>query len=507
MFSLILQSLNYLRTKISLFVKNIYDDYKSLPGFYKLMLLSFILFGVLVRFYNLWHPGFVFDTVETQYTWAKNSFEMGVLNFWANYDGYLDYLPGSILLLTFLQFIGSFFGGSEEVFVALLKLMNWISEVGLFFVIWSLAKKAGNSPKFSLLLATLSYILPSLWFVSGVWGQMDSLVVLLGFSVFWFFYNDNSLKTDKPWGLKDFIFNKSLLSGIILGVSFWIKLQTILLAPILILLFFKKENRVKLIIQQIGFWLINFLGIIVYSLTNINKTVEVFSTIFSREDNISNGASTFWSLVGAQGKGSDFLIKFSDNFGLSVSLAGMLLYIFTMTLVVSKIYEIDYSILTKSLFQKEDFKTKVKTFHQNLIKFLNPFFNKTLSFIEISTIMFFSSSAYFLFFTKMHSRYLHFALIFLLISFALIKFKKTKDQIFLFFAILVMNLGYFLNQVDIYQFWSKNERSFNPNPNWVFTLNDSLNINYTVFSALLIFVSWLFILYIFMNTKNENSKV
>jgi hypothetical protein len=105
----------------------------------------------------------------------------------------------------------------------------------------------------------------------------------------------------------------------------------------------------------------------------------------------------------------------------------------------------------------------------------------------------------------MHSRYLHFALIFTLISFALIKVKKTKDLILVFSAVIVMNIGYFLNQVDIYQFWSKNERAFNPDPAWVFSLSESLNINYTVFSAFLIFTSWLFILYMFLNSKNLES--
>ena len=136
---------------------------------------------ILVRLLHLRYLGFEFDTVQTQHTWAKNAFDMGVYDFWRDYTGFFDYLPGSLYLLTVLEAISRLFGNSPGIFVATLKLFNVVVDCFLACMVIGVGRRYGKlDTARSYGLGLTTYLVPSLWFVSVVYGQFDSLIVVFG---------------------------------------------------------------------------------------------------------------------------------------------------------------------------------------------------------------------------------------------------------------------------------------------------------------------------------------
>jgi hypothetical protein len=98
--------------------------------------------------------------------------------------------------------------------------------------------------------------------------------------------------------------------------------------------------------------------------------------------------------------------------------------------------------------------------------------------------------AYFLFMTKMHSRYLIWSLVFGFISFAI--FSNTKYWKKSLLSILIINLGYFLNQLKVYADWNNNIL-------WVDFIVEFLDPILMQLSAFLILIG--FIGFIYINLK------
>ena len=67
---------------------------------------------------------------------GKNSYEMCFFNFWRDYKEYLDYLPGSIYLLHSLYFFTNLIGGGEQTFVSILKIFNFLADIGFAICIF-----------------------------------------------------------------------------------------------------------------------------------------------------------------------------------------------------------------------------------------------------------------------------------------------------------------------------------------------------------------------------------
>jgi len=202
--------------------------------------------------------------------------------------------------------------------------------------------------------------------------------------------------------------------------------------------------------QMAGFILPALVITIPLLFVNYERTGSTTFAVLGRTDLVANGGATFWTALNTASVGSHALLNFGI-FELSVSLAGYFVYIFLMGLLVWRIFDLNFK--------------KVKTMNLSII------FSKSLSLMDFSVLMFVNTSAYFLFFTKMYSRYLHFGIIFSLIVLGFLN--RTRFWKNWFWALLILHLGYFLNQVAMYSvpvFDMKSE-----DPAWVYDFLKGLN--------------------------------
>ncbi len=222
-------------------VKKIVNNWKKvfskLTYWQWIIFLAILTFAVFVRIVHLSGLGFYNDTIVTQYKWAEYVYVNGYGEFWESYSGFFDYLPGGLLYdyaaFSVSQLFGQILPGSaEHDFVFIIKVFNSIFDFFIALIITYTVARIRKISLFSkLLIFACIFASPSLWFISGVWGQFDSLIVLLTLiSVILLYkglYQDNTEIT------------RSLIvwSGIIFGLAVWTKLQALIILPVILIMF------------------------------------------------------------------------------------------------------------------------------------------------------------------------------------------------------------------------------------------------------------------------------
>jgi len=495
------------------------------------------------KFNQLFYPGYYFDTVTTQYEWGKNAFEMGIFGFYQNYNGFFDYLPGNLTFLYFIYGSSSIFGGTPAQFVIFLKSAAWLSEIFASVLLYKFAKKYLKSHKKPFILAGLFYAAPSVWIISNVWGQNDTLAVVFGFISIYFaykfrqneekteeFYSEKLEQTSKKLSVdKPFYQKPVFLAGLFFVIGMWFKLQIVLVLPIIILLLWKKftwQEIAKMLVFLLSLVLIGFFAnqsftkglleqtrlILVASLTFVTVLIAVGKKIhflktdvwnfllivfvglvfvggtfsflgleklggalfapIGRNDSISNGAATFWSVIQPEKNQASFPIIQFGNFNLTVSTLGLLIYIICFLFLLITI------ICRQNLFSKSEKSPVLLTFKNFLVNLPNYLNKLKWNLFSVSFVVFYTCGIYFLFFTKMHSRYLHFTI---LASFFLLAFEEKLWKKFSFWlAFTMLHLGYFLNQIAVYA-------GANPDPGWVTDLLNGMNFNAGILSGIFMF--------------------
>ncbi len=288
-------------------VYSLFIDFWHVDFLFKAIFFSSIFLGSLVRFFGLFNTGFYFDMVETQYTWGRESFEMGgFLIFWRDYpiNLHFDYPIFSLIYENILYILSYPFGGTKEVFVAYIKIVNWIVEILLIFFISLIGKNLGHlNNNQNIILASFLYLVPSLWFVSGIWGQNDTLITIFAFVVVfllwlrqegWLFsYREPKLtkikksfeKNQEEEIFREYPFYKdpAFISGLAMAIGVFIKPQPILILPIVILYFFR--NKTWKDVFRVLIWIAPYLVIIAIG-ANLYSDEEIIYRIAERE--ISN---------------------------------------------------------------------------------------------------------------------------------------------------------------------------------------------------------------------------
>lgn len=412
----------------------IWCKYNKLPLWCRVLIAGCIAFGSVIRYVNLFNLGFTFDMVATQYQWGKNGFEMGYFSFWRDYKGFFDYTSLSLLFEILVYWISLIGGGSAQAFVTTLKLVNWLVDILFCYGVWRVVDSQNfldesHQKKLYACLALL-YASPVLWFISAVWGQNDTLIVLGGLIAIYL------ARHKQYWR-----------SALVFTITFWIKQQVILIIPTLAIVIltqqhseqtFSKKVYLKVYLRIVAVYVLVFLGISLFLYTplaflDLNRAGNSAFAAFLREDRIGFGASTFWTLVNIAGKGSQPL------FFLTVTIWGYIIFLLC-TVFVGHL-----------MVQKK----------------------QQITWLDLSVFTTVCTSSYFLFVTKMHSRYLHFGVLWACISLVfLLKNNLQKDatqriQVVQWITgMVVMFTGYTLNQIGSFavtSVWGFD----NPDPSWV----------------------------------------
>jgi hypothetical protein len=136
--------------------------------------------------------GFQVDITSFSY-WAGNLAHDGLAGF---YDRpfFHDYTPGYLYVLWFLGIVGGLIGHPIELFgnsyglVDLLKVAPILGDLALAYVVWTMSRELGVSRRAARTGALLIVVNPVTWFDSTLWGQVDSVgvvVMLLALRELW----------------------------------------------------------------------------------------------------------------------------------------------------------------------------------------------------------------------------------------------------------------------------------------------------------------------------------
>ncbi len=177
-------------------------------------LLSLLLVALLLRAWLIFLPAFKID-IDAWIAWSLRLHEVGFANFYSP-TYFSDYLPGYLYILYLLGFLPVYFSLSLENFAIFLKIVPTIAEIILGLFIYKILEP--NSIKKRLFAASLIWFNPGLIFNSTIWGQADSVLSLILLTSVYF------LEQKKP-----------IHSSIFASISFLIKPQTVLIAPLFLL--------------------------------------------------------------------------------------------------------------------------------------------------------------------------------------------------------------------------------------------------------------------------------
>jgi hypothetical protein len=136
--------------------------------------------------------GFSVDITSFSY-WAQNLASQGPSGFYER-PFFHDYTPGYLYVLWFVGIVGGLLGGPVHLLgqtytlVDLLKVAPILGDVALAYLAWSMARELGASERAARIGAFIVVINPVTWFDSVLWGQVDSVgvvVLLLALRELW----------------------------------------------------------------------------------------------------------------------------------------------------------------------------------------------------------------------------------------------------------------------------------------------------------------------------------
>lgn len=250
---------------------NYFETKKNTP------FLIVLVIGILIRIMISLLPGFKID-MDAWITWAYRLNQFNFANFYSD-QVWTNYTPGYLYVLSILGYIKNLFVISDQAFYILLKLPSIIAEIFLGILVY---KILGKPQKWALVASSFILLNPAFIINSSIWGQIDGLFCLmLVLSVYFL--------TQK----------KIIYSSSLLGLSFLIKPQAIILSPVFALFIIKNfsvKNILQLTIPAIV--TIFLLSLPFFTTKPIFGIPQLFLKMISDYSYTSLNAYNLWGIVG-----------------------------------------------------------------------------------------------------------------------------------------------------------------------------------------------------------------
>ena len=181
-----------------------------------ILIAAFVLRGILsVIFVGL------SNDIACFLSWGNTMAQYGPAGFYAN-AGFADYPPGYMYVLWLLGSIHNLFGlpYGNPLHLILIKLVAICADLFSAYLVYRIAGRLGVSRKRALLLMGIVAFLPAFAFVSGGWGQIDSILTLCLLGVIWLFMTDRSILAGALYGAAILIKPQALMVGPLLAVAY-----------------------------------------------------------------------------------------------------------------------------------------------------------------------------------------------------------------------------------------------------------------------------------------------
>lgn len=216
---------------------------------------------------------------------------------------FTDYPPGYMYISGALSWLCRILGisnGSDGM-AFLFKLPSTIADLAGTYLLYRIAKRQGAGERGALTLAALMAFCPVLMFVSGAWGQIDSLLALLLLLVIWLLQGD-----------------RRILAGAIYGIAILTKPQALMLGPIFAVAFIAdiadaKQDWLRRLVQTVLAVLAAVAALFVFSLPfqgsqGWDWLIQKYISTAGSYHYASIEAFNFASLLGWNWKTADVLI-------------------------------------------------------------------------------------------------------------------------------------------------------------------------------------------------------
>ena len=486
------------------------DDIAALPLWLYVIYVLAILAAIVIRWSDLGHPGFYYDTVVTQYDWARTAGEQGAWNMWRSYAGFLDYLPGSVVLIGVLHNLSQAFAPGTESFIFVLKLFNALGDFFLMLLLYFLSIKFVPKVNNRIWIQIIALVSPALWTVSTLWGQFDIWSINLSL-LCWLLLAFGTQKKHWIW------------SGILLVLAMSFKMQFILMLPLILFtlwqktettslkllgwivgiialcvililsgymvvspvwliplpvlasgliayLIWRKSPRSAIVARTFGmsFWIAVATYFLFFLSANLERFFTSYGTFFIRGEALTSSAANIWNILGITGSVSQHLLEYPTVTARLFSISALL---FVGIVVIARL--VSLKNITRSL--------------------------RTLSIpaqiwgVTLVTI------AYYFFSANMHERYLHtgIAMSLVLLSVSSFKFWQTAIQV------IILHLAYTLNIISVYYYFSARSLGGGHNvaPQWIITFFSNLTVDLTIAGATCIVLAWYGLYWLAPKTK------
>ena len=158
--------------------------------------------------------------------WAGNMVENGPSGFY--FSGmFADYPPGYMYVLWLLGGIGKLLqlpqGGAAMVLI--IKLPAIVADLFSAYLVYRIARKLSVPNSRAMLLMAIIAFNPVFAFVSGGWGQIDSLLTLCMFGVLWLFMTERKIAAGALFGLAILMKPQALMFGPLLAAAYFLELN------------------------------------------------------------------------------------------------------------------------------------------------------------------------------------------------------------------------------------------------------------------------------------------
>ncbi len=172
------------------------------------LLLSLIFFG---------HP----TDIQCFMAWGNMVLNDGTRAFYTS-GAFADYPPGYMYVCAALSWVSRVFGISygTDGMAFLFKLPAMIADLLGAYFIYKLAKNNAANEKSALALTGVFLFAPVLMFVSGAWGQIDSVLAFLLVLCIYLFQNDKRIAAGALYGLAILIKPQALMLGPLLAAAY-----------------------------------------------------------------------------------------------------------------------------------------------------------------------------------------------------------------------------------------------------------------------------------------------